>query len=73
MILQKTQILALIKGGEPSLCLASKGRILTSLVFVLLHICICTVGKETVPMFVHFGKIGMVRNNDISRKSEKII
>jgi len=31
-----------------------------------------TVGKKTAPMFVHFGKIGMVRNNDISRKSEKI-
>ena len=23
------------------------------------------VGKKTVPMFVHFGKIGLVRNNDI--------
>ena len=31
-----------------------------------------TVGKKIAPRFVHFGKIGMVRNSDISRKSEKI-
>ena len=30
------------------------------------------MGEKTAPMFVHFGKIGMVRNNDISRKSEKL-
>ena len=30
------------------------------------------MGKKTAPMFVHFGKIGMVRNNDISKKSEKL-
>ena len=33
--------------------------------------CKCIVGKKTAPMFVHFGKIGMVRNSDISRKSQK--
>ena len=31
-----------------------------------------TVDKKTAPMFVYFGKIGMVRKNDISRKSEKL-
>ena len=31
-----------------------------------------TVGKKPAPMFVHFGKIGMVRNNDMSKKSEKL-
>ena len=35
------------------------------------HLCY-TVGKKTAPMFVHFGKISMVRNNDISKRSEKI-
>ena len=29
------------------------------------------VGKKTAPIFVRFGKIGMVKNNDISRKSKK--
>jgi hypothetical protein len=31
-----------------------------------------TVGQKTAPMFVCFGKIGMVQDNDISRKSEII-
>ena len=31
-----------------------------------------TTVVKIAPMFVHFGKIGMVRNNEISRKSGKI-
>ena len=31
-----------------------------------------TVGQKTAPMFAHFGKIGMVWNNDITKRSEII-
>ena len=31
------------------------------------------MGKKTASVFVHLGKIGMVRNNDINRKSKKKI
>ena len=31
-----------------------------------------TVGQKTAPMFVHFGRIGMVWGNDISRKYDII-
>ena len=33
----------------------------------------CTVAQKTAPMFAHFGKIGMVRSSDISKKSDIII
>ena len=32
-----------------------------------------TVAQKTAPMFAHFGKIGMVRSSDISKKSGIII
>ena len=32
-----------------------------------------TVAQKTAPMFAHFGKIGMVRSSDISKKSDIII
>ena len=32
-----------------------------------------TVAQKTAPMFAHFGKIGMVRSGDISKKSDIII
>ena len=33
----------------------------------------CTVAQKTAPMFAHFGKIGMVRSGDVSKKSDIII
>ena len=31
-----------------------------------------TVAQKTAPMFAHFGKIGMVRSSDISKKYDII-